>query len=166
LLLVIAIWLLLPRPSGIVTSAPPRRYLRRSLTDAQGDTFVYSFDPYLGVALGVAIGFISSLFGVGGGIIYVPVMVLLMRFPGYIATATSTFTLVFTSAAGVSVHLTQGSYSGVLPEAASLALGVLIGAQIGALISVRLAHRQALVRRLLSVALIVVSLRLLAGSLL
>jgi len=166
LLITVAIWLALPRPSRVIVSQPPRRYLHRELTDHHGDTYVYSFDPYLGIAFGLAIGFVSSLFGVGGGIIYVPSMVLLMRFPAYIATATSTFTLMFTSGAGAMVHLTQGHYEDVVGEELALALGVLVGAQLGALASVRLQSRQMVVLRLLSGALALVGLRLAFGGLL
>ena len=166
LLLLIALWLLLPKPARIVTSPPPRRYLRRRLTDAQENTFAYSFDPYLGGGLGLIIGFLSSLFGVGGGIVFVPAAVLLLRFPAYIATATSTFALIFTAGSGVLTHLALGHYGSVIGEELSLALGVLVGAQIGARISLRLVQHQATVQRLLSLALIIVGARLLAGALL
>ncbi|HXH22926.1 MAG TPA: sulfite exporter TauE/SafE family protein [Dehalococcoidia bacterium] len=166
LLLLVAGWLALPRSARVIVTQPPARYRRRQLTDARGDTYVYSFDPYLGVGLGLAIGFISSLFGVGGGIIYVPAMVLLMRFPSYIATATSTFTLMFTSGAGALVHVIAGDFSGVLGEELSLAAGVLLGAQLGALVSMRLQARQLVVMRLLSGALGLVGLRLVFGALL
>lgn len=166
LLLLVAIWLVMPRPTRIVTSPPPKRYVRRVHTDARGETYAYSFDPYLGVVFGAAIGFVSSFFGVGGGIIFVPTMVLLMRFPSYIATATSTFTLMFTSGVGALVHLLDGNYAGVVGEEISLALGVIAGAQIGAFISARLVGRQTVVLRLLSAALGLVGLRLLFGALL
>ena len=166
LLLTIAVWLLFPRPGLLRVERPPRHYVRRLHTDAHGDTYRYSFDPYTGVLLGVGIGFLSSLFGVGGGIIFVPVMILLLRIPAHIATATSTFTLVFTAGAGALVHLVAGEYSGMLSEELSLGAGVLIGAQAGALVSVRLARRQAVVSRLLALALLLVGARLLATALL
>lgn len=164
LLLLVAIWLVLPRPNRLLTAPAPRRFLRRMLTDARGDTYAYAFDPWLGVALGLIVGIVASLFGVGGGIVYVPAMVLLMRFPAYIAVATSTFVLMFTAGSGAAVHLLHGSYAGVEAETAALALGTLAGGQLGARISVRLARRQGVVLRLLSGALILVGLRqLLAG---
>jgi uncharacterized membrane protein YfcA len=166
LLLTIATVLLLPQPTRIVTTRPPGRYVRRVLEDAESHTYAYSFDPVLGVAAGAGIGFLSSLFGVGGGIIFVPVMVLLMRFPAYIATATSTFILIFTAGAGVAVHALAGNYGDVLVESAVLVVGVLIGAQVGARLSMRLEQRQAVVSRLLSVALIIVGVRLVAGAVL
>jgi uncharacterized membrane protein YfcA len=166
LLLVVAAWLLLPRPSRVVVTPAPGRYVRRSLTDANGFIYAYSFDPVLGVALGLGIGFVASLFGVGGGIFYVPAMVLLMRFPSYIAVATSTFVLMFTAATGAIVHLADGNYVGVVAETVSLSLGTLIGAQAGAQLSMRLVTRQAVVLRLLSGALVLVSLRQLLAALL
>jgi uncharacterized membrane protein YfcA len=92
-------------------------------------------------------------------------MVLLMRFPSYIATATSTFSLMFTAFAGVVVHVAAGHYDGVLGEEMTLAIGVLIGAQLGARLSMHLQSRQGLVLRLLSVALGFVGLRLVLGQL-
>jgi uncharacterized protein len=165
-LLAIAVWLLIPKASLILTTPPPARYVRRLLTDLQGDTYRYAFDPLLGALLGLIIGFMSSLFGVGGGIIFVPAMILILRFPAHIATATSTFILVFTAGAGVLVHLLAGEYAGLIAEEVSLGIGVLIGAQLGAIVSIRLAHRQAVVGRLLSGALVLVGLRLVLGSLL
>jgi uncharacterized membrane protein YfcA len=93
-------------------------------------------------------------------------MVLLLRFPTHIATATSTFILVFTAGTGALVHLIAGNYEGLAAEELSLAAGVLLGAQAGARISRRLAHHQAAVARLFSAALIVVSLRMLLVALL
>jgi uncharacterized membrane protein YfcA len=166
LLLTVGVWLALPRSPRVLVAEPPSRFHRRVLTDAHGDTYVYSFDPYLGVGIGLVIGFLSSFFGVGGGIVYVPAMVLLMRFPSYIATATSTFTLMFTSGAGALVHVLAGDYASVLGEELSLAVGVLVGAQLGALISLRMQGQQLTVLRLLSVALSIVGLRLALGGLL
>ena len=166
LMLVVAALLLLPRPTRILVTPAPARYRRRLVTDANGFSYAYSFDPVLGVVLGLAVGIVASLFGVGGGIFYVPAMVLLMRFPSYIAVATSTFVLMFTAATGATVHLLDGNYAGVEAETVSLAIGTLGGAQIGALISVRLVSRQGIVLKLLSSALILVSLRQLLAALL
>jgi hypothetical protein len=166
LMLVVAAWLLLPRPNRILVTPAPPRYVRRAITDANGFIYAFSFDPVLGVVLGLLIGVVASLFGVGGGIFYVPAMVLVMRFPAYIAVATSTFVLMFTAATGTIVHLLDGNYAGVEAKTVAIAAGTLLGAQIGALVSARLARHQILVLRLLSAALIVVSLRQLLAALL
>jgi uncharacterized membrane protein YfcA len=60
----------------------------------------------------------------------------------------------------------DGNYAGVEGETVALAAGTLVGAQIGALISVRLVSRQGIVLKLLSSALILVSLRQLLAALL
>src|SRR6266436_1991157 len=52
----------------------------------------------VGFVLGV--GFLSSLLGIGGGIIHVPVMANLLHFPVHLATATSHFTLAIGVAIG------------------------------------------------------------------
>lgn len=166
LLLLAGAWLLLPTPSGMRTSRPSRRQRRRAITDIEGETYVYSFDPLLGVAIGLVVGVVASLFGIGGGIFFVPAMVLLLRFPTHIATATSTFVLIATAGTGALVHLIAGDYAGLAEEQVSLAAGVLIGAQVGALISRRLAHHQEIVADFFTLALVLVALRMLAGALL
>jgi uncharacterized membrane protein YfcA len=166
LLLIVATWLLLPRPSHVVVSPPPPRFVRRLLTDSEGFMYAYSFDPLLGVFLGLAIGIVASLFGVGGGIFYVPAMILLLRFPAYIAVATSTFVLMFTAATGTAVHVVTDTYDGVVGITVAIAAGTLAGGQLGAFISVRLQQRQVIVMRLLSAALLLVALRQLLAALL
>jgi uncharacterized membrane protein YfcA len=165
LLVTIAVWLNLRPVARIQTAPPAARFIRRTLTDVRGDTYRYAFDPVFGVVIGLAIGYLSSLFGVGGGIMYVPAMVMAMRFPAFVATATSTTILMFTSGVGALVHVFQGDYAGIVGEELSLAFGVLIGAQIGAWLSARM-RSQTLVLRLLSLALLAVAARLIASPLL
>jgi uncharacterized membrane protein YfcA len=50
--------------------------------------------------VGVAAGFLSALFGVGGGVIVVPALVLLLRFDPKAATATSLAAIGITAIAG------------------------------------------------------------------
>jgi uncharacterized membrane protein YfcA len=52
------------------------------------------------VGIGVASGFLSALFGVGGGIVVVPALVLLVRFDAKAATATSLAAIGITAIAG------------------------------------------------------------------
>jgi uncharacterized protein len=164
MLLAVALALVRRPGSPVVTPGRSRGSLSRLHSDAHGDTYAYRFNPVHAALIGLAIGFVSSTFGVGGGFIYVPAMVLLMRFPAYIATATSTFALMFAAAGATGVHAVEGHYAGSLPETASLTVGVVIGAQVGAVVSARLGRRsQVVVTRLLSVALVVVGIRLLVG---
>jgi uncharacterized protein len=50
--------------------------------------------------IGVASGFLSALFGVGGGIVVVPLLVLLLRFDARAATATSLAAILVTALVG------------------------------------------------------------------
>jgi uncharacterized membrane protein YfcA len=53
------------------------------------------------VLLGIVAGFISGLFGVGGGIIVVPALVLLFGLTQFQASGTSSATIVAAAAAGL-----------------------------------------------------------------
>ena len=163
MLLMVALVMLRRPGTPILTGGNRRWTLRRLHTDAHDDTYSYGFNPLLGMAIGLLIGFISSTFGVGGGFIYVPAMVLLMRFPAYIATATSTFALMFAAAGATGVHAIEGNYAGQVPETVALTVGVVIGAQVGARVSERLAGQQVIIARLLSAALLIVGVRLMVG---
>jgi len=166
LLITAAVWLQLPHPTAMRVTPPSPRMRRHSITDIDNFTYVFSFDPWLALFLGFTIGAGASLFGVGGGIFLVPAMVLLMRIPSHIATATSTFILLFTGGTGALVHLVTGHFGGLAAEEFTLAGGSLIGAQVGAVISRRLAGRQQIITRFFSFALVSVAIRLLAGALL
>jgi len=52
------------------------------------------------VLIGLAAGIFSALFGVGGGIVAVPLLVLLARFPDRVATAISLGAIGITALAG------------------------------------------------------------------
>ena len=110
----------------------------------------------LGIVISFLVGTFSSLFGVGGGIIHVPFLIVVLGIPVHTATATSHFVLAITSLTGSSIFLRQGQIH--LAIAASLGLGVLIGAQGGALLSTRMPGEP--IRRLLAVALAIFAMRL------
>ena len=79
------------------------------------------------------VGFISSIFGIGGGIIHVPVMIYALAFPPHMATATFSFCL--------SCFLFYGCYISYILNhivwipALAVGFGAVIGAQIGARLS-------------------------------
>lgn len=110
----------------------------------------------LGILISFLVGVLSSLFGVGGGIIHVPFLIVILGIPVHTATATSHFILAITSLTGSLMFLRQGQIH--LTAAASMGLGVLIGAQGGALLSTRM--RGEPIRRLLAAALAIFALRL------
>ena len=131
----------------------------RRLVERDGTVHVYSPRLLPGALASTFVGFISSMLGIGGGIIHVPLMVYALGFPTHIATATSHFVLAVLSLAAVLVHLGDGSLKAAGARIIPLAVGALLGAQIGARISSRVNGRW--IMRSLALALISVGVRLL-----
>ena len=102
-----------------------------------------------GILISFLVGGLSSLFGIGGGIIHVPFLIVILGIPVHAATATSHFVLAITSLTGTLAFLRHGQVQ--VPVAASMGLGVLLGAQVGAFLSLRM--RSEPIRRTLAVAL-------------
>jgi uncharacterized membrane protein YfcA len=98
-------------------------------------------------------GIISSMFGVGGGIVFVPAMLLVLGLGMHKAAPTSQLTLMMTAIAGVFTHSVLGHPDYL--QAVTLSAGAFVGAQIGARLS--LVTKDVLLRRLLAVILIVVA---------
>lgn len=133
--------------------------LRREMRDPEGRVYVYAYRLWQGVTISVLVGFISSLFGIGGGVIHVPAMIILLHIPVQYAIATSHFTLAFMSAGATIIHIANGTLGGEQAvKAIALAAGAIPGAQVGALISHRIKPRMVLF--LLGGAILVLGVRL------
>lgn len=117
------------------------RLVNRDLTDAKGHRYKYSFNLWIGIIISFFVGFISSLLGIGGGIIHVPALTSLLHFPIHIATATSHFILAFMALAGTIVHIFQGSFDRTWDTTLWIGAGVVVGAQVGAKLSARIQAR-------------------------
>ncbi|AZD32435.1 sulfite exporter TauE/SafE family protein [Pseudomonas chlororaphis] len=88
--------------------------------------------------LGACAGVLAGLFGVGGGIIIVPVLVFSFTLQGFdpsilthLAVGTSLATIIFTSVNAVREHQRRGAVR--WPIFAWMSLGILLGAGVGAL---------------------------------
>jgi len=127
--------------SGSGVSATPRAAGSRLLIEHDGTRHVYAPRLALGATLSAGVGFLSSLLGIGGGVIHVPLMVAALGFPTHIATATSHFVLACLSLAAVLVHARAGTLALGWSRALPLAAGAVIGAQVGARISSRVRGR-------------------------
>ena len=99
-------------------------------------------------------GIISSLFGVGGGTVFVPVMLLIHRMTMRNAAATSQLTLMITSFAGIFTHAAVGNPNYLY--AVALSAGAFIGAQLGARWSKN--AKETLLRKMLGIVLIMVAI--------
>lgn len=117
--------------------------------DEIGRTVAYRVKR-LPVALGASYiaGVLSTLLGVGGGIVKVPVLNSWCGVPIRVAAATSAFMIGVTATAGAIIYYGQGI---MIP---ALAAGAVIGVRIGSRIGLRLAARWSARRLKLTLALI------------
>lgn len=143
------------------TAAPSRRAPRRELVDASGHAHVYHVDAGKGVLLSFLVGVLSSVFGIGGGIIHVPFLIVALGLPVHVATATSHFVLSISALVGAATFLALGRVH--LVTVALMGLGVLVGAQVGARVSMKAAGER--IRQVLAGALALVGARMLLHAL-
>ncbi|MGD0017712.1 MAG: sulfite exporter TauE/SafE family protein [Candidatus Limnocylindrales bacterium] len=105
-----------------------------------------------GVVGSLLAGIVSALFGIGGGIVKVPVMNLIMGVPMRVATATSNLMIGVTASSGALIYLFRG---GIDPYVAGpTAVGVFAGASLASRWADRIDLR---VLRLLFVAVLIVT---------
>lgn len=119
--------------------------------------------PFLAVIIGAAIGVLSGLVGIGGGIFLAPALYLLhWGSPRTIAAAASLFIFVNSIAGliGQTMKLGGAGAAGALTEYGALMVAVLIGGQIGSrLAATRLP--QSLIKRVTAALILLVAIRLL-----
>lgn len=135
--------------------------IERSITDAKGQIHTYSYSIPVMLGIGLAVGFISGLFGIGGGSLFVPVMVLLFRFPPHVAAATSMFVIFLSSILGSATHAALGEMNWLL--VAVLAPGAWIGGKLGAIISAKMSGKGLL--WLLRITLLILAIQLIVEGL-
>ena len=136
-----------------VAQAPSTRHL----TDATGEEFSYAPDMSVGFSASILIGIFSGLFGIGGGIIHVPLMYSVLAIPVHIATATSHFILAITSFLGFIVFVGLGYVD--LDFAVLLGIGTIIGATFGAWLSLK--THPYVIKKVIALCLFLLALRLL-----
>lgn len=84
------------------------------------------------VALGVVAGLASALFGIGGGLVVVPVLVALVRFPIKVAVGTSLLAIGAVALVGVATEALVAPENIRVAVALALVAGSLLGARLGA----------------------------------
>jgi len=139
----------------------PQRHLEhREIVDRSGTSYAYLVPVRRGALYSLAVGFLSSFLGIGGGVIHVPLLVRALGFPVHLATATSHFVLAVMAGTGSLTHVAIGSFAhghGVRRTIA-LSVGVVGGAQLGAHVSLRL--QGAVIQWMLGIALVALAIRL------
>lgn len=145
-------------------SACPPNHRECILTEADGTVHHFSYNEPLGIAMSTVVGFFSSLLGIGGGVIHVPILVRVLNFPVHVATATSQLVLTIMALSGTITHIASGSFTAGFRRTIMLAIGATLGAPVGAWFSRRL--QGSWIIRALAVALGIVGLRLATMALL
>lgn len=93
--------------------------------------------------IGLVAGFFSALFGVGGGIVVVPLLILLAGFESKPATATSLAVIGFTAVFGTAAYGALGEVH--WGDAALIGLPAVVGTVAGSWLQQRVASRTLLV---------------------
>jgi len=106
-------------------------------------------------------GIISGLFGVGGGIIFVPVMVILMGMMMKNAAPTSQFILLFAASSGLITHIFLGHPE--YAQALFLAVGAFVGGLVGARLSLEI--KESGLKILIMIVMIAVAVKFFIDSL-
>jgi hypothetical protein len=111
--------------------------------------------------LGCLIGCVGSFAGVGGGIMFVPLLIWLLKMPPHIATATSMPVVCVNTLVGAMTHVLNG-VSVDAYKVVALGVGMAFGAQIGAALSEHISSSWLL--RLLAIALCLAGIRVIAQA--
>ena len=106
-------------------------------------------------------GIISGLFGVGGGIIFVPLMVIAMGLSMKNAAPTSQFILLFASASALVTHTLLGHPD--FYQALLLSIGAFVGGLVGARLSLEIKENS--LKILISIVMIAAAVKLFIDSL-
>lgn len=122
----------------------------------EGETYHYTVSIPLAFFISLLVGTLSGMFGIGGGSIIVPAMILLFTIPPHIATATSMFMILITSLFGSMTHIFLGHI--VWEYALFFIPGAWIGGTIGAKVNQLLKGR--ILEWLLRILLILIGLSL------
>ncbi len=129
----------------------------RHIITATGQEYRYEFNEVLATSFNVVLGFISSFFGIGGGFLRTPILVLAFGFPVRIAAASSVFALAIYGSAGALTHGYLGHIE-LFPTLLFIGVGLIIGGQIGAMLSGRVGG--VWVMRMLLVVVLLLGIRL------
>src|SRR5215831_7912294 len=134
-------------------------YLVTASENEPEDKQLGNYNLWLGAAISVVVGFLSSVLGIGGGIIHVPALTRVLGFPVHIATATSHFVLSITALAATIIHVTNGTLEGQFATILWISIGAILGAQAGAMLSTHI--KGSWILRLLAAGLGLIGIRIL-----
>ena len=112
-----------------------------------------------GLGLGLLAGVMSGLFGIGGGAVLVPLLVLWVAMPQHRAHATSLAAIILTAASGTVRYAIGDSVN--YAAAGGIALGAVVGAVFGAALMHRLSPTR--LRQAFAVLMVLVAIQMILG---
>ncbi|WP_163098903.1 sulfite exporter TauE/SafE family protein [Peribacillus alkalitolerans] len=130
--------------------------IKRVFKDPDGKEFHYGYNVLPALLISIAVGFCSGLFGIGGGSLIVPAMILLFLFPPHVAVATSMFLVFLSSMVNSVTHISLGNVNWAY--AAALIPGAWFGAKLGAYINKKLTSKSLV--NILRIMLLIIGIRL------
>ncbi|WP_282034659.1 sulfite exporter TauE/SafE family protein [Metabacillus indicus] len=135
---------------------PGEKEIVRTYQGEQGAEGVYFYKLVPAIIISFGVGFLSGLFGIGGGALMVPAMILLFFFPAHIAVATSMFIIFLSGLTSSVMHAALGNINWLF--ALALIPGAWAGGKAGALIASKLSGKALI--SLLRIVLILAGLKL------
>ncbi len=145
-----------------LTGLSKRLALNGTYPETDGSVVSYNATrPGIGLVGMLAAGLLSGLLGIGGGTFKVLSMDLAMKLPMKVSTATSNFMIGVTAAASAGIYFIRGDVNPLI--VAPVALGILVGASIGARLLPR--ARNPTVRRVFAGVLAVAAIEMILRAL-
>ena len=145
-----------------LTGLSEKLMLTGSYVETDGSTVKYNAThPTEGLAGMVVAGLISGLLGIGSGTFKVLSMDLAMKLPMKVSTTTSNFMIGVTAAASAGIYFVRGDVNPII--VAPVALGILIGASMGARVLTR--ARNPTVRKIFALVLAIAGLEMVLRAL-
>jgi len=140
---------------------PKRLGLKGTYTETDGRVISYnSTRPVEGLAGTLVAGILSGLLGIGGGAFKVLSMDLAMKLPMKVSTTTSNFMIGVTAAASAGIYFARGDVDPLI--VAPVALGILVGAAVGARILLR--SRNTTIRKAFAAVLVVAAVEMILSA--
>lgn len=154
-MILVSIYMIIGNPAR--SSAATFSGWRRRLVDRDRRQFEYRIKHLaLAYPLVFLAGILAGFFGIGGGALQVPVMIMLLGVPIEIATATSALMIVVSALTGALTHVQLGNVA--YEFVPLIIISVIIGAQIGVQIQRRTDART--LRRMFALVLIAIGIRM------
>jgi uncharacterized membrane protein YfcA len=136
--------------------------LKGSYAERDGRVIEYnSTRPVSGLAGTAVAGVLSGLLGIGGGAFKVLSMDIAMKLPMKVSTTTSNFMIGVTAAASAGIYLARGDVDPLI--VAPVAIGILLGAAVGARILLR--SRNTTIRKVFAAVLAVAAVEMILSAL-